>query len=726
MIKYIKQENGPTIGYSTDSKVNILEVDGLKFKDLNNNGVLDPYEDYRLPYEERAKDLAARLSKEEIGGLMLYSAHQAVSSADDVFSMMFQGHYDGKKFSESDAVISDLSDEQKNFLINDYVRHVLVTTVDSPEVAATWSNNLQSFTEGIGHGIPVNISTDPRHAPIPFTEFNAGAGGDISKWPEPLGLAATFDPEVAREFGEVGAREYRAMGMTTALSPQIDLATDPRWMRFSGTFGEDTKLSTDMGKAYIDGFQTTNNGWGSESVNAMVKHWPGGGSGEAGRDAHYEIGKYAVYPGDNFDEHLIPFTEGAFKLDGGTNKAAAVMPYYTISYEQDPVNGENVGNSYSHYIINDLLREKYGYEGVVCTDWMITQDNEKVDSFVTGKNWGVDHLSVGERHYKVLKAGVDQFGGNNELAPVLEAYEMGVKEFGEEAMKARFNRSAERLLMNIFNTGLFENPYLETEGINDVVGGAEAMEKGYEAQLKSIVMLKNKDNTLPLNKTKVYIPERIIGESQDWFGNKVPAHNKFPTSKEIVDKFYDLVDNPEDAEAAIIFIDSPQTFGYTNEEGYLPLSLQYRPYTAEYAREKSIAGDRSYKGKTNYTSNEKDLDIILETREKMPNKPIVVVLTSVNPTVVEEFEPYVDAILVQFNVQHQSVLDIIKGNYNPSGLLPFQMPKNMEVVEKQMEDVAHDMEVYVDSENNAYDFAYGLNFSGVIEDERTAKYKHSK
>ena len=163
--------------------------------------------------------------------------------------------------------------------------------------------------------------------PIANTEFNSGAGSDIYKWPEPLGLAATFDKDLVKRFGEVAQAEYRALGITTELSPQIDLATEPRWMRFSGTFGEDRNLVTDLTKAYIDGFQTTGNkGWGEKSVNAMVKQWPGGGSGEAGRDAHYAYGKYAVYPGENFNEHLIPFTEGAFKLEGGTKKASAVMP----------------------------------------------------------------------------------------------------------------------------------------------------------------------------------------------------------------------------------------------------------------------------------------------------------------------------------------------------------------------------------------------------------------
>ena len=218
---------------------------------------------------------------------------------------------------------------------------MLITTVESPAVAAQWNNNAQAYVEGFGLGIPINTSSDPRHNSDATAEYNAGAGGAISMWPTTLGLAASFDPELMRQFGEVAAAEYRALGIATALSPQIDLATEPRWSRFDGTMGEDPDLATDMARAYVDGMQTSTgsneigDGWGYSSVNAMVKHWPGGGPEEGGRDAHFGYGAYAVYPGNNFADHLKPFTEGAFKLNGKTSKAAAVMPYYTISWERD-------------------------------------------------------------------------------------------------------------------------------------------------------------------------------------------------------------------------------------------------------------------------------------------------------------------------------------------------------------------------------------------------------
>ncbi|QIZ07539.1 glycoside hydrolase family 3 protein [Priestia megaterium] len=745
-IKYVENNGGPTLGYSETSGVTIIQKEGHFFKDLNKDGKIDKYENWRLTPEERAKDLASKMTIEQIAGLMLYSRHQAVPAGSKGW---FAGTYGGKSYEESGANPWDLTDEQIEFLSKDNLRHILVTTVESPETAVRWNNNIQAFAEGTGLGIPANNSSDPRHGSDSSTEFNAGAGGNISMWPEPLGLAATFNPEVAERFGEIASKEYRALGITTALSPQIDIATDPRWFRFNGTFGEDSQLSADMAQAYVEGFQNSEGdkeiaeGWGYNSVNAMVKHWPGGGSGESGRDAHYGYGKFAVYPGGNFEEHLIPFTEGAFNLPGKTKMASAVMPYYTISVEQDPVNGENVGNSYNSYLINDLLRKRYGYDGVVCTDWIITADEpENIDTFVGGKPWGVENLTVAQRHYKLILAGVDQFGGNNEAGPILEAYQMGIAEYGEAWMRKRFEESAVRLLKNIFRLGIFENPYIKVEESVHEVGKPEYMQEGYEAQLKSMVMLKNRNSILPLNKEKVvYIPKKYTPAGKDWFGNPTPEKFEYPVNIDVARKYFKVTDNPEDADFGLVFISTPKSgTGYSHDDvkeggnGYVPISLQYKPYTAIYAREKSLAGDaregdvinRSYKGKTVTPSNTKDLDMVVETVEVMKGKPVIVSLLLSNPTVVDEFEKNVDAIIANFGVQDQAIFDILTGGAEPSGLLPMQMPANMKTVEDQLEDVAHDMECHADSEGHVYDFAFGLNWAGRIQDDRTKKYQKTK
>ncbi|GGO04723.1 glycoside hydrolase family 3 protein [Saccharibacillus kuerlensis] len=764
-VTYVWNEDGPVLGLSSISGVGIIERDGLFFKDLNRSGELEPYKDWRLPVEERAKDLASRMTTEQIAGLMLYSRHQSIPAGSTSWTA---STYGGLSYEDSGAKPWDLTDEQLAFLRDDHLRHILVTNVESPAVAARWNNLVQAYAESTGLGIPANNSSDPRHGSDSDSEFNAGAGGKISMWPESLGLAATFDPAIVRHFGEIAAKEYRALGLTTALSPQVDIATDPRWFRFNGTFGEDPQLSADLGRAYIDGFQTSTGedeiegGWGRASVNAMVKHWPGGGSGEGGRDAHYASGKYAVYPGGNFEEHLKPFTEGAFKLEGGTGQASAVMPYYTVSWEQDTANGENVGNSYSRYLITDLLREKYGYDGVVCTDWLITADESgDKDSFLSGKPWGVEGLSVAERHYKLLMAGVDQFGGNNEVGPVLEAYAMGVEEHGEAWMRARFERSAVRLLRNLFRLGLFENPYLEPSDSERIVGQPDYMKAGYEAQLKSVVLLKNSEkrlhtdpsseaqallNTPPNRKavlplprrSKVYVPQRYIAPGRDWFGNPTPEKTVDPLNLDVVSKFFDVTQNPAQADFALVCIENPDSgMGYSREDaeaggsGYVPVSLQYRPYTAESGRATSLAGDprpsdvlnRSHLGKSVTTRNESDLDLVLNTRVQMGDRPVVVSMTLSNPAVIAEFEREADAILVNFGLQDQALLEILCGEVEPSGLLPMQMPADMATVESQLEDMPRDMNCHIDTEGNVYDFAFGLNFSGVIDDERVRKYR---
>lgn len=739
-IRTVTNRGGRTLVYAITSGVRLLTADRLAFKDLNRNGVLDPYEDWRLPSEDRAKDLASRMAVEQIAGLMLYSAHQAIPSSVSPFG---RSSYGGRPFAESGAMAWDLSDDQKDFLTDDGLRHVLVTSVESPEAAARWNNNVQALVEGIGLGIPANNSSDPRHRPRANAEFNAGSGGAISMWPPSIGLAATFDPELVRRFGDIASREYRALGIATALSPQVDLATEPRWSRVSGTFGEDPDLATDMARAYVDGFQSSEGGaalegaWGFHSVNAMVKHWPGGGAGEAGRDAHFAFGKYAVYPGGNLGLQLLPFTNGAFKLSGGTGQASAVMPYYTISHGQDREYGESVGNAYSKYMISDLLRGDHGFEGVVCTDWGVTRDHSGVDRFGASP-WGVEGLTEAERHYKALMAGVDQFGGNNDSGPVIEAYEMGVREHGEEFMRSRFEASAVRLLRNMFRTGLFENPYLDIEETVATVGRPEFMAAGYEAQVRSLVLLKNRDGVLPLREgAAVYIPKRNVPERRTFFGRVTPARHEDAVNLEVAGRYFAVTDDPGAADAGMVVIASPDSGrGYeppaagSGGNGYLPISLQYGQYTATHARSTSIAGgdplesftNRSYKGRAVKASNLADLQAVRDVSAKMAGKPVIVLLEMSNPTVMSEFEPSADAILVSFGVQDQAVLEVLSGNAEPSGLLPVQLPADMRTVEEQAEDTPHDMRPHVDAAGNAYDFGFGLDWDGVIEDDRSGEY----
>jgi beta-glucosidase len=720
--KLIINDGGATLGIFKSSVIKMIDQDGYAFKDLNQNGALDAYEDWRLSVNERADDLASRMSIEQIAGLMLYNPGASVPEIGQ--------KYNGKKYTKGDTDPSALSDFVKWSVKDLKLRHFLIRNIASPSIAAKWNNNVQALAEEHDLGIPLNNSSDPRHTSYgkkKLAEFVIGASKDISKWPRAIGLAASFDPELVKAYGSVVSSEYRAMGIPTALHPQVDLATEPRWYRFPFTYGEDPKLATDMSRAYIDGLQTTRGaqgGWGDHSVNAMVKHWPGGGSGEAGRDAHFGYGAFGVFPGNNLNDHLKPFVDGAFKLNGGTGKATAVMPYYTVSFGQDTEYGENVGNGFSKYLLKDMLRGEYGYDEVICSDWGILWDHNKKDiSRMQGKSWGVEKLTPTERALKAIMAGVDQIGGSNDPKPVIGAFEMGVKEYGKEFMRKRFEQSAARLLRNIYRVGLFENPYLDPVTSSQLVGSSEFMTKGLEAQKRSVIMLKNNNNALPVSKkTKVYLP------------------NRWGVNRDAYAECFDLV--PADqAEVAIVDIDSPSPYGGNNGydvedrkkggNGYMPISLQYAPYAAHHAREKSMAHgididgvkNRSYKGKSTQVVNADHAQMVRATKAAMKGKPVVVVLNVHLPMVFSEVEPFADAILVHFNIESNPLLDVISGGFEPSGLLPYQMPANMRTVEEQFEDVPRDMECYKDTVGHVYDFAFGMNWSGVINDKRVKKYK---
>lgn len=745
----VQNTNGPTLGYSPDSGVKILTVKNLKFKDLNRNGKLDKYEDWRLSPQKRAEDLAKRLSIEEIAGLMLYSFHQRQMSVE-------------------------LTDEQRKMLRDDNLRTILnADTSSSAKLTAQWNNALQAYAESLPFAIPANTSSDPRNDARGNGIYLKTVEDNVSRWPSHLGIAATFDTSIAEDFARTYSKEYRLMGIGTGLSPQIDLATDPRWTRIYGTFGEDPNLARDMAAASIFGAQETFSdgadiGWGEYSINAMMKHFPGDGIGEGGREAHSRYGKYAVYPGGNFATQLIPF-EGAMNNGGKAGMPSAVMMSYSIAWSDGGEFGEKVGSAYSKYKI-DLLRNKYHYDGVICTDWCVTWDTDKRISMA----WGVENLNEVERHYKALMAGVDQFGGNNDKAPVIAAYNMGVEEHGKKFMDKRFQQSAVRLLRNIFQLGLFENPYLDVEKSAREVGNAEDLRRGFEAQLKSIVMLKNKNGVIHAannsnSKPTVYIP-MVYRDSIEIkpFNSYTPASWTLPVDIKIAQEYFNVVTDtvtpfsgkdkngkpmalPADiqrlapekvaqCDMVLAVINNPipvgnqfDGIGYDKDAGYIPISLQYGKYVADSpaVRRASIAGDegenRSYFGKTAQIVNPMDPESVNYSRECInrygKNIPIITLIHSDKPQIFSEIEPNSDAILVGYGVSDRAYFDIVTGKFEPCGLLPMQQPRDMITVEEQKEDVPRDMNCYIDGEGNIYDFAFGLNWRGVINDSRTAKYK---
>ena len=387
----------PALGHRS---VALLTVDGLTFKDLNRNGKLDPYEDWRLPAEVRTADLLQKMSLEELTGLMV---HGTLPSVGPMGPIGVGEEYDLAK-------VRQMIDE-------DHVNTFITRLNGSAESFAKQNNEVQAIAESSRWGIPVTISSDPRNH---FDQV-LGAGTEskaFSMWPGPLGFAALNDAELTRRFGDVVRQEYEAVGIRESLAPQADLATEPRWARINGTFGADAEIAKRMVEAYVTGIQNGPNGLNSASVTAVVKHWAGYGAAKDGWDSHNYYGRYAEFFGNNFAQHLIPFT-GAFAAHVGS-----VMPTYSIlqnlTLDGKPV--EQVGAGFNHQLLTDLLRNKYGFDGVILSDWAITNDcpatcrngasagNKPAVSDI-GMPWGVEELTVEQRFAKAINAGVDQIGG---------------------------------------------------------------------------------------------------------------------------------------------------------------------------------------------------------------------------------------------------------------------------------------------------------------------------
>ncbi len=767
----VTNESGATLGYSKGSGLQLIQVDGYAFKDLNRNNLLDRFEDWNVDSDIRAASIADEIPVEQMMGLKM------------------------NPFGLGNVNPDALDDAIKNALDLGYRQLRAPGSNASGRVKASWNNMVQKYIESLDSivCIPAVWIADPR-------------SGDVSEWPSNLAMAATFDPEVGAEYGRLMSKEWRAMGISMQVATQMDLATEPRWKRISGTFGEDPALSMDMARAVINGWQSTYDengndlGWGVHSVNNQMKHFPGDGAAEAGRESHTRDGAYNVFPGGQFWTHVMPFT-ACMDLPGKTKKVTAAMTNFSVGIEADgsPVGGERVATSYSSYKIDTVLRGMYGWDGYILTDFGI----------ITGKNYGAENLTPAECMLAILEAGCDAFGGEGRdgkksVLLAMEAYKLGVAKLGEERMNRIIRKSSERILRTHFNIGIVDNPYLSIETAEKVPNNAGHNAAGYKAMLKSIVMLKNSGGIIHnaiagAGKPTAYIPmvytpapaTRGTGPMGTTGRGAGSASAKPAFDPEVAGEYFNVITDdlasrltgPRDADGnptvspkdiirasaakiaqcdfALVRITSPQNgnptymgFGGITTDGkeytYLPISLQYKPYTAnsEFVRKVSIGGDmkemtetsadgygdiktlvkenRSYFGKTAIIRNGRDLDLVLNTASAADK--VIVVINMSNPMVFSEFENRADAILVGFGDDRSSwlpdkaFLEIIAGKVEPNGLLPLQMPANMETVEAQFEDVPRDMKCHVDSDSNTYDFAFGLNWSGVIKDNRTAKY----
>jgi beta-glucosidase len=599
------------------------------YRDLNKNGRLDIYEDPRQPVEKRVQDLLKQMTLEEKAGMMFYSPVRV--NRDGTIE-----EEPAKDFLSSISPVGTLEIDKH------HITHFNLFATPAPDTLAMWYNRMQRYAEKTRLGIPLTIASDPRN--------QAGAGifamsaKTFSLWPDPLGLAAIGDEKTMKRFSDISRQEYLAVGIRQALHPQVDLATEPRWPRIAGTFGEDAALSARMTTAYIYGYQGEK--IGTSSVATMTKHFPGGGPQKDGLDPHFAFQKGQVYPGNNFNYHLIPF-EAAFKA--GT---AAIMPYYGVPMGQKDV--EEVGFSYNRSIITGLLRNKYHYDGIVCTDWGLVSDVKLGGINFAARAWGVENLNTEERVQKIIDAGVDQLGGENLQEVVVKLVKDG------KINIRRIDSSVVRLLRLKFQLGLFDNPFVDEKKAGEVVGNAEFMQAGLDAQRKSLTLLKNDKNILPLTpgKLKIYIKN---------------------IDPKIASAYATLVDDSKQADLAIIRLQTPS-------------------YTIPEAKGNMIAsmfhfGDLDFKGQ--------QLDDILNLEKSVPT---IVDIYLDRPAVIPEISQYARALFGSFGSSDKAFLDVVFGKYKPGGHLPVELPSSMEAVHNQKEDMPYD------SKDPLYKFGYGLSY----------------
>jgi beta-glucosidase len=425
------------------------------------------------------------------------------------------------------------------------------------------------------------------------------------------------------------------------LHPQVDLATEPRWGRQLQTFGEDADLTSRLGAAYIRGFQGEE--VGPESVEAMVKHFPGGGPQMDGEDAHFEHGREQVYLGDNFEHHLKPF-EAAFEAG-----ARQVMPYYGM-----PIGTkyEEVGFGFNKSVVTGLLRERYAFDGIVCTDWGLINDAEMMGQAFPARAWGVEHLTPRERMVKVLDAGVDQFRGEFATELLTEIVRSG------DVEESRIDESARRVLREKFALGLFENPYVDANRAEEIVGSASFVAAGLDAQRASVTLLKNGGEVpvLPLLRgVKVYVEGIEAG---------------------FVEGFGTVVDQVEDADVAILRIGAP----FEPRENFMEAlfhqgSLDFAPET------------------------------IVHVRELAASAPVIVDVFLDRPAILGPIIESATGVVATYGTSPVALLDVLFGAAEPKGKLPFEVPSSMDAV------VASRSDVPFDTRDPLFRFGFGLSYS---------------
>lgn len=683
----------------------LIEVDGLTFKDLNGNGKLDPYEDWRLSTEERVDDLVSQMTLDEKVGMMLINslfmgkAHPEFKGGGGVLinepvSEEEQGPM-GKVMGPIPAT-DDLIHQR-------HMRHFIARDYTSASNMVEWVNALNEEAEKSRLGIPVIVASNSRNENADLYMKGDPAEGGFAVYPGTLGIAAATKGDIAkggdlsliRDFAEAAREEWKANGLRKGYMYMIDVVTDPRWQRIYGTFGEDPEFIAQVAKELILGFQGEE--LDEESIALTMKHFPGGGARENGFDPHYAEGKWNIYRTEGSLEkyHLPPFVEAA------KHNPSSIMPYYSApnieksayqTFDGELIPFEEVGMAFNHYILNDLLRDQLGFTGYINSDTGVVGDMD----------WGVEDLSVPGKFAKAVNAGTDIIAGTFSVSDLKEAVD------NKWIPEQRIDDANRRLLSEMFDLGLFdENTYVDHQKSLDFLKDETRHEKAYEAHLKSVTLLKN-DGTLSVQDKKLYIE----AFHKDPEKGKQYTENARKAAQELN---LELVYDYTEADVAVLFL-RPESGDYFNATpGFLELEI------CEDKTNIALNGD-------SYTeSTVTNLDRYFEIARYMNNNDGKVV-TSVNitlPWILGNVEEVSDVLIAGYDTLEKAQLEVLIGNFKPHGKLPLTLPKNsaMIAVDEHGKSVTrndvpgYDKDKYlregmsyafVDAAGNKYELDFGL------------------
>ncbi|MEE1649644.1 glycoside hydrolase family 3 N-terminal domain-containing protein [Brachybacterium sp. J144] len=662
----------------------ILEVDGLRFRDLDADGALSPFEDWRLSPAERAADLVARMAPDEKIGLMVISSRpMGISQHNKDFTshdgVLDEQHLPIKLDPHTSAGIP--FEGTTEMIAEKHMRHFIMREEPTGARIATWINTMNEVAEQTRFGIPVLVAANSKNEAGGFKMGGTPEDQPFAQWPGTLGLAATGSLELIESFARHSRAEWAASGLRKGYMYMADVFTDPRWFRGHGTFGEDPRFVAAAIGTIVRTFQGED-GLEADGVALTTKHFPGGGARENGTDPHYAEGRFNIYPteGSLEEYHLPPFQAA---IDAGT---ASVMPYYAIPSAEKSATPqgrvtdfEQVGFAFNREILG-LLRSM-GHRGYINSD----------SGVLSKMAWGVEDLTTPERVGRAVMAGTDMFADTNDVASVREAYLAG------EFTTQRLDEAARLLLAELFALGLFENPYVDPERADEVVANAEAVAAAQEAHRRSVVLAKNRAATLPL-------------AAADLSGKRVYL--------ELFAR--DLRVKELDALRSRIAAAHPEVEFTTDHRGADVAIVLMAPFIGSYFEFVGI-GDLAIDEHSHV-----DLEKVRRIRESVGI--LVVGLNAKFPWLLDGVEPLADALLIGFDTDWDAIVDAVFGAFSPSGRLPITFPICAEAIaidtegrcaspndvpgfakEQHMDGRPY---VYVDADGNRYELGHGLGYEG--------------